>query len=90
MKQAIKRLQNWGKIGDNELFFRRAKAILENNSAVTLGTNIKIGCISHEIVFKNEKETVYDVARKYFIGDEENLRSGLYKFMFLKIIFIKE
>ena len=59
------------------------KSILNSNSSnIKLGSNISVGYIPQEITFDNNKDTVLDVARKFFIGEESNLRSALSKYMF--------
>lgn len=58
------------------------KEILKGNSSIKLGTNIKLGYIPQEITFENAEHTIYEEARKYFVGPEEYLRSALYKFLF--------
>ena len=55
--------------------------IINGNDKIILGTNVKIGYIPQEIIFDDDI-TVYEFARKYFIGDENHLRSSLFKFMF--------
>lgn len=60
------------------------KAILNGNESILVGSNVKIGYIPQEIIFSNEKGTVYDIARKEYNGDEQHLRSSLNKFMFYK------
>ncbi len=55
--------------------------INNNNSNIILGTNIKIGYIPQVIEF-DSNITVYDYARKFFIGEESHLRSALNKFYF--------
>ena len=54
------------------------KYILSNND------NLKIGYMSQNINFENDNLTVYEEARKYFIGEEHHLRSALCKFYFFK------
>ena len=56
------------------------KKIISDSSL--LGTNIKIGYIPQEITFEKD-ESVYDLARRYFKGEESHLRSALFKFMFM-------
>jgi len=59
------------------------KAILNsNNSNIKIGSNVSIGYIPQEITFDNNKDTVLDIARKFFVGEESNLRSALSKYMF--------
>lgn len=58
------------------------KEILNENPATKLGTNIKLGYIPQDIIFDNENLTIYEEARKHFIGPEEYLRSALFKFLF--------
>ena len=58
------------------------KKIISCHENVVLGTNIKIGYIPQEITFSKD-ESVYDLARQYFKGEESHLRSALYKFMFV-------
>ena len=58
------------------------KQILKNNSAnITIGPNVKIGYILQQISF-DEDIRVLEYARKFFIGDESQLRSVLSKFYF--------
>lgn len=65
------------------------KEIIKGNDNIKLGSNIKIGYIPQEISFDTD-DTIYDIARKYFVGDESHLRSALFKFMFVdKSIFKK-
>ena len=56
------------------------KKIISDSSL--LGTNIKIGYIPQEITFEKD-ESVYDLARRYFKGEDSHLRSALFKFMFV-------
>ena len=58
------------------------KEIMKNNENIKKGSNVKIGYIPQEILFENEDEYLIDEARKFFIGEEEKLRSALVKFMF--------
>lgn len=58
------------------------KSIINGNDCVKLGTNVKIGYIPQEIVF-SQNESVYELARRYFKGEESHLRSALFKFMFI-------
>ena len=51
------------------------KFIISNNK-------LKIGYIPQNINFENDNLTVYEEARKYFIGEEHHLRSALCKFYF--------
>ena len=58
------------------------KRILEGNDPnIRIGSNVKIGYIPQEIIFK-EDMNVLTYARKFFIGDESHLRSALDKFYF--------
>lgn len=59
------------------------KEILKENNSIKLGSNIKIGYIPQEITFENSNLTVLEEARKYFIGPEQNLRSALFKYLFV-------
>ena len=59
------------------------KEILNGNNNIVMGTNINIGYIPQEIIFDNNNR-VYDIARKYYNGDESHLRSSLNKFLFSK------
>ena len=59
------------------------KEILNGNNNIVMGTNIDIGYIPQEIIFDNNNR-VYDIARKYYNGDESHLRSSLNKFLFSK------
>ena len=58
------------------------KSIINGFNNIVLGTNIRIGYIPQEITFDND-ETIYSLARRYFVGEESHLRSALYKFMFV-------
>ncbi len=58
------------------------KSIISGNDNIILGTNIKIGYIPQEITFEKD-ESIYELARRYFKGEESHLRSALYKFMFV-------
>lgn len=53
-----------------------------NNPNIKIGSNTNIGYIPQEIKFANEKLRVLEEVRKYYIGSESNLRSGLAKFYF--------
>ena len=66
------------------------KEIIKGNSSIKNGTNIKLGYIPQEIIFDNPELTIYEEARKYFIGTEEYLRSALFKFLFPKETIIKK
>ena len=59
------------------------KEILKGNDSIKLGTNIKLGYIPQEIIFENDNFSILEEARKHFIGDEEHLRSALFKFLFV-------
>lgn len=60
------------------------KDILNKNIHYKFGTNINIGYIPQEIVFDNMNITVLEEAMKYFVGEEYQLRSALFKFEFFK------
>ena len=47
-----------------------------------LGVNVKYGYIPQIIDFEDLNLRVIDEAKKYFIGDEQHLRSALDKFLF--------
>lgn len=53
-----------------------------NNDSIRLGSNVSIGYIPQEIRFDNTELTVLQEARKYFVGEEQYLRSALYRFCF--------
>ena len=58
------------------------KRILENNTAsIKVGSNVNIGYIPQEIVIDSNM-TILDYVKKFYIGDETNLRSTLNKFSF--------
>ena len=57
------------------------KRILDGDSGIKIGTNIRIGYIPQQINFDNDM-TVLEYARKHFIGEESHLRSALDKFYF--------
>lgn len=58
------------------------KQIMNRNESIRLGSKIKIGYIEQDITFEDENLEVIELARKYFVGSEENLRSALVKFLF--------
>ena len=58
------------------------KQIMNHNENIRLGSKIKIGYIEQDITFEDENLEVIELARKSFIGSEENLRSALVKFLF--------
>ena len=58
------------------------KEIIKGNDAIKKGSNLKISYIPQEIVFDDENKRVIEEARKYFIGEENKLRSALDKFLF--------
>ena len=57
------------------------KEIINKNSNIKLGSNVKIGYIPQQINFDKD-ETILEYSRKYFIGEESQLRSALSKFQF--------
>ena len=59
------------------------KEILKGNPSIKLGSNIMLGYIPQEIIFENDNISILEEARKYFIGEEEYLRSALFKFLFV-------
>ncbi len=59
------------------------KEIINNNNSINIGTNINIGYISQNITFDSD-ETIYEIARKNYKGEESHLRSALFKFLFTK------
>ena len=60
------------------------KDILNNNDNYKYGSNIKFGYMPQEIVFNNDNITVLEEAKKYFNGEEYQLRSALFRFEFYK------
>lgn len=58
------------------------REILKGNPSIRLGTKLEIGYIPQEIVFENEESSIFDEARKYFIGYDEQLRAALVKYLF--------
>lgn len=59
--------------------------VIKNNKSdefIKIGTNIKAGYIPQEITFENPKETLYDYVRKFYVGEDNILRSALFKFHF--------
>lgn len=59
------------------------KNILNNtHDKIKIGANIKIGYIPQEIRFDDETLTIYEHCRKFFIGNESELRSKLSQFYF--------
>jgi len=51
---------------------------------IKIGSNVKIGYISQEIKFDNEKETIFDFISKIYNKSEREIRGFLMKFMFYK------
>ncbi len=66
------------------------KEIINKNPNIKLGTNIKLGYIPQVLTFENEEITIYDEARKFFVGPEEYLRAALFKFLFPKETIFKK
>lgn len=60
------------------------KEILKGNNNIEIGSNVKIGYIPQEIIFEDPSITILEEAKKYYSGLEENLRSDLYKYLFVK------
>lgn len=59
------------------------KNILNNtHENIKIGANTIIGYIPQEIRFEDENLTIYEHCRTFFIGNEAELRSKLYKFYF--------
>ena len=58
------------------------KEILCENDKIKMGSNIKFAYIPQEIIFENNNLSIIEEARKNFIGDEEHLRSALFKYLF--------
>lgn len=59
------------------------KNILNNtHENIKIGANVKIGYIPQEIRFDDESLTIYEHCRKFFIGNESELRSKLNRFYF--------
>lgn len=54
--------------------------LLDGN--IILGSNVKIGYLPQEISFDDEKETILDYCRGFFLGNETSLRASLAKFLF--------
>ena len=48
-----------------------------------IGTNIKVGYIPQIITFDDEEATIIDTCRRFFSGNETELRRTLVKFMFM-------
>ena len=60
------------------------KEILKGNNNIEIGSNVKIGYIPQEIIFEDPNISILEEAKKYYSGLEENLRSALYKYLFVK------
>ena len=58
------------------------KEILKGNTNIKLGSNIRIGYIPQEKLFKNEELTVMEEVVDNCVGEEKILRSALSKFYF--------
>ncbi|MDD3048406.1 MAG: ABC-F family ATP-binding cassette domain-containing protein [Bacilli bacterium] len=73
-----------GKNGSGKSTF--VKAVLGDveicEGQIKLGSNVTIGYIPQEIKFDKTDETILEVARKEFGGNETQLRSSLAKFLF--------
>ena len=59
------------------------KEILKGNDNITIGNNIKIGYIPQEIIFDDPNLTVLEESKKFFSGNEEQIRSSLFKYLFV-------
>ena len=59
------------------------KEILKGRDNIKLGSNIKLGYIPQEITFEDNNLSILEEARKYFIGEEQYLRSVLFKYLFV-------
>lgn len=51
-------------------------------SCIKIGSNVLIGYIPQNITFEDDKHTILETARKYYMGSETHLRASLAKFMF--------
>ncbi len=73
-----------GKNGSGKSTF--IKALLGDveicDGEIKIGSGVSIGYIPQEVKFDDENETILDVARKFFDGNETQLRSSLAKFLF--------
>ncbi len=58
------------------------KNILDGNDSIKIGSNLNIGYIPQEIHFEDQNKTILEVAREFYVGDEQHLRSSLFRFMF--------
>jgi len=57
--------------------------ILNNtHDNIKIGVNVIIGYIPQEIRFENEDMSIYDYVRTFFVGNESELRSKLFRFYF--------
>ncbi len=59
------------------------KEILRGNENIKIGSNVKIGYIAQEISFDDDSLSIIEEAKKYFVGLEENLRSALFRYLFV-------
>ncbi len=73
-----------GKNGTGKSTF--VKGILNGDNVcggeIKIGSNVSVGYIPQEIRFNNDKDTVLEVARKFYNGTETHLRASLAKFLF--------
>lgn len=53
-----------------------------DDSCIKIGSNVLIGYIPQNITFEDDKQTILETARKYYMGSETHLRASLAKFMF--------
>lgn len=53
-----------------------------DDSCIKIGSNVLIGYIPQNIAFEDDKQTILETARRYYIGSETHLRASLAKFMF--------
>lgn len=53
-----------------------------DDSCIKIGSNVLIGYIPQNIAFEDDKQTILETARKYYMGSETHLRASLAKFMF--------
>ena len=53
-----------------------------NDETIKVGTRIKYGYIPQEISFPDDKETIFSYCRKFYLDEDEKLRSALFHFHF--------
>ena len=54
----------------------------EIDDTIKIGSNVKYGYIPQEIVFDNENDTIFEYTRRFYLDEDDKLRSALFHFHF--------